>query len=65
MRPDAVVLKEGYAALKSRLDRVELERFISLVNRENFDYTQWRGRLFDDLSIEELAEKADKYSADL
>ena len=65
MRSDAMVLKEGYAALKSRLDRVEFERFISLVNRENFDYTQWRQQLFDDLSLEELASKANEYSAKL
>ena len=65
MRPDAIVLEEGYAALKTRLDRVEFERFIALVNRENFDYNKWREQLFDDLSLEELAAKADEFSAKL
>lgn len=63
MRSDDVVLKEGYEALKSRLDPVEFERFISLVNRKNFNYTEWRRQLFGDLSLEELARKADEYSA--
>ena len=42
-----------------------MERFIVLVNREKFDYTVWRKNLFEDLKLEELAEKADKYSKEL
>jgi len=36
-----------------------------LLKRESFDYTKWRKDLFEDLSLEELAEKADQFSQGL
>ncbi len=65
MRTDAIIKKEGFDALSDKLDPIELERFIVLINREKFDYTKWRKDLFEDLTIEELAERADKYSKGL
>lgn len=60
-----MIKKKGFDALNAKLDIVELERFISIINRENFDYTKWRKNLFENLSIEELAEQANKYSKKL
>jgi len=37
---------------------VETERFISLIIKEHFDYTEWQKNLFEDMTIEELSEKA-------
>jgi hypothetical protein len=36
------------------------ERFISLIIREPFDYTEWQRGLFDDLTVKELSNVAMK-----
>jgi hypothetical protein len=61
MRPDALILHDGFKAIFDNLDIVEAERFITLIRRENFDYTEWRKDLWDDLSVEELSAKAMDY----
>jgi len=58
---DTVLKNEGLKILTKNLGKVEAERFIFLINREPFDYTKWQKDLFDDLSIEELSERAMKY----
>ena len=63
--PRFIIKKEGFQALKEKLDPVKFERFIVIINREKFDYTKWRKNLFEDLSLEELASKADQYSRNL
>jgi hypothetical protein len=40
------------------LGLVEAERFIALIQREKFDYTQWRQALFAELSGEEISRQA-------
>jgi len=65
MRADNIIKKVGFNALAEKLDPVELERFIVLLNREKFDYTRWRKDLFEDMSIEQISEEAEKYSAGL
>jgi len=65
IQTDALIKKEGFEVLRNKLGEVNMERFIVLVNREKFDYTVWRKNLFEDLKLEELAEKADKYSKGL
>ncbi|HQO10152.1 MAG TPA: hypothetical protein PLK90_10625 [Clostridiales bacterium] len=62
MKTDTMIKQEGFQALKSKLDTVEVERFIVLINREKFDYTKWRKDLFENMTIDEIAEKAGKYS---
>lgn len=61
MRTDNVIKREGFSALAERLDPVELERFIVLLNREKFDYTKWRKDLWEDMTVEELSSKAMEY----
>ncbi|MDI6739635.1 MAG: hypothetical protein QME74_04650 [Candidatus Edwardsbacteria bacterium] len=62
MRTDAVIKTEGFQALRRRLDKVEAERFIALLKREGFDYTQWRKPLWEDISVRELSRRAmEKY----
>lgn len=58
MRSDTIIKQEGYAAIFSKLDLVEAERFIVLMRREKFDYTEWRQTLFEGMSVEELSKKA-------
>jgi Spy/CpxP family protein refolding chaperone len=50
---------KGFEALNHSLGLVEMEKFIALIQREPFDYTEWRKKgLETDLSIEEISEKA-------
>lgn len=65
MRTDSIIKKEAFKALKTKLDPVEFERFFVIINREKFDYTQWRKDLFEDMTIEQIAEEADIYSKGL
>jgi len=37
---------------------VQAERFISLMNKEPFDYTKWQEDLHTDMTVEELSQKA-------
>ena len=55
---DTVLRNEGIRVLTQNLGKVEAERFISLIIREPFDYTEWQQGLFDDMSVEELSKKA-------
>lgn len=63
MRTDTLIKKDGFDALFEKLDLVETERFIALIKRENFDYTQWRQNLWEDMSVDELSSKAMEYRA--
>lgn len=65
MKTDTIIKQEGFKALKDKLGPVDMERFIVLINHEKFDYTKWRKDLFEDMSIDELADKADRYSKGL
>jgi hypothetical protein len=50
--------KEGMKILINKLGQVEAERFISLIIREPFDYTEWQRDLFNDMSVKELSNLA-------
>lgn len=65
MKSDTLIKQEGFKALKEKLGEIDMERFIVLINREKFDYTKWRKDLFEDISIDDLADKADKFSKGL
>ena len=64
-KTDTVVKQEGMTILLEKLGMVDAERFISLIIREPFDYTKWRADLFDEMDVEELAQRANAYSAGL
>lgn len=59
MKTDTLIRNEGMDALIAKLGYVDAERFIMLVSREPFDYTEWRQKyLEDDISIRELSKAA-------
>jgi len=60
MHAEMALRDEGMRALINSLGRVEAERFISLIIREPFDYTEWQRGLFNDLSVKELSNLAMK-----
>ena len=58
MITDTEIKLKGNHLLSEYLGDVEAERFITLIQREPFDYTKWRQTLDEDLSIEEISRKA-------
>lgn len=57
----AEVLQRGMKCLVDNLGVVEAEIFISTLNREKFDYTQWQRDYFDGISAEEFGNAAAEY----
>ncbi|MCL2441254.1 MAG: hypothetical protein FWD14_05900 [Treponema sp.] len=60
MNAEMTLRNEGMKVLINNLGRVEAERFISLIIREPFDYTEWQRNLFNNLSVKELSNIAMK-----
>jgi hypothetical protein len=58
MYTETVLRNEGMRILIQHLGNVEAERFIALMNREPFDYTEWQQDLFDGFSVKELSNRA-------
>jgi len=58
MRAEMTLRNEGMKILISHLGPVEAERFISIIIREPFDYTEWQRDMFNDLSVKELSNLA-------
>lgn len=58
MKTNSEIRAEGMAALVAALGAVEAERFIALLSRERFDYTEWRRRHLPQMSVAELSERA-------
>ena len=62
MRSDTLIRHDGLQALRERLGPVEAERFIVLINRESFDYTEWQQTLWQNESVDEIFAMAKKYT---
>ena len=58
MITDTEIKIKGLEILTKHLGDIEAERFVALIQREPFDYTKWRQGLDEDLSIEEISQKA-------
>jgi len=51
---DTVLKNEGMKVLATHLGLVKAERFISLMIREPFDYTEWQRGLYSDVPLNEF-----------
>ena len=58
MLTDTEIKSKGIQLLSEYLGDVEAERFITLIQREPFDYTKCRQDLDENLSINEISRKA-------
>jgi hypothetical protein len=47
--------------LTEQLGLVDAERFVTLLRREPFDYTEWRRGLYKDVPLDEFLKNADEY----
>jgi hypothetical protein len=61
MKTDTLIRNEGMEILSKYLGLVETERFIMLIQKEPFDYTKWQENLFEDMTVEELSNKAAEF----
>jgi hypothetical protein len=58
MMTDTEIRVKGVQLLAQHLGDIEMERFIALIQREPFDYTQWRQAIDSDQSIEDISREA-------
>lgn len=58
MITDTEIRQKGIEVLIAALGEVEAERFISLINREPFDYTVWQRSLWQAENLEQLSQSA-------
>jgi len=65
MRSNTVLKDEGMRILAEQLGLVEAERFIALMRREPFDYTQWRQGLYKDVPLDTFLRDAQRYRDEL
>ncbi len=64
MSSDTELRVRGVQILVEALGAVEAERFIALMLREPFDYTQWQRHLWAEMDVSELSEAAAKHRRD-
>ncbi|MCL2337814.1 MAG: hypothetical protein FWC60_10370 [Firmicutes bacterium] len=61
MRTDSVLKYDGLRILSKQLGLVEAERFIALMRREPFNYTEWQRDLFKDVPLDKLLADAARH----
>ena len=47
-----------FKSIFSTLNKVDAERFVILIKRDKFDYTEWQRNLWNDESVKSLSKKA-------
>ncbi len=55
---DTEVKRKGLGALLDALGEVDAERFITLLNRDPFDYTLWQRNIFENMDVNQISSKA-------
>ncbi|WP_215843009.1 hypothetical protein HHS34_012865 [Acidithiobacillus montserratensis] len=58
MMTDTEIRLKGLQVLALNLGDIEMERFVALIQREPFDYTQWRAAIDTDETIEAISKNA-------
>jgi hypothetical protein len=61
MKTDTEIKVDGTKVLMDVLGELQTERFIALIRREPFDYTQWQKDMWSERTIKEISEAAMKY----
>ena len=56
----SAIISAGMNVLRETLGVIEAEIFISTINRNQLDYTNWRENLWEDLTLNELLQRAVK-----
>ena len=61
MMTDTEIKVKGFEVLTRYMGLVEAEKFVSLIQREPFDYTEWRKKLWPDKTVREISREAMEY----
>jgi len=61
MKSEIALRNEAMDILIKKLGLVDAERFISLIKRDTFDYTEWRRDLYKDMTIDEIFDEATEF----
>ena len=61
MMNDTVLKVSAMRLLIENFGAVDAERFVSLINKEPFDYTVWHRDLFKGMSVKEISRTAKEY----
>ena len=64
MRTNTVLKNDGMRILAEQLGIVEAERFIALLRREPFNYTEWQREFFKDVPLETFLNDTQNYRND-
>jgi len=57
MKSDTQIKCDGMRILAEHLGIIEAERFITLMLRDPFDYTEWQRNLYGNMDVKELYNK--------
>jgi len=61
MEPDTVIRNEGIKILIEHLGLFEAERFIMLMKREPFNYTEWQREIYQDVPLNTFLQNAAEF----
>lgn len=61
---DTEIKQKGIGALVAALGEVNAERFIALLNREPFNYTEWQKGIFSEKSVKDFSKAAMDFRKD-
>lgn len=61
MKTDQEILNEGVRTLFNAMNVIDAERFMMLIKRDHFDYTEWQRTLWQDETVESLSRKAQQH----
>ena len=62
MMTTSEILNTGMTCLKEKLGIVSAEQFISIIIREQFDYTKWQREHFNAKTPEQISQEAKTFS---
>ena len=65
MLTETEIKKKGFEALFDALGDLGVEKFVSLLIREPFDYTKWNQELWQEKSLEQISKEAMDYQLKL
>ena len=58
MKTDNTLYAEAMDVLVKTLGLVDAERFLCMIKRDTFDYTEWRRDQWNDMTVDEIFDQA-------